>query len=935
MLQGSRVARHCWHHFDFLSVFAVISIGKVSDHPPDATVEATRWEFTGGQKIFGRYTLVKILGQGGMGVVWLARDEELERDVALKFLPQAVMHDRALLDDLKRETRRSLELTHKNIVRIYDFEHDERIACISMEYVDGETLSNLRAEKEQRVFEPNEVAAWTSQLCEALDYAHNHARVIHRDLKPANLIVNRRGELKVSDFGIARSLSDTVSRLTAEQGCSGTLVYMSPQQLEGKRGTHLDDIYSLGATLYDLLTSKPPFYSGNIDRQIRERVPQSMAERRKDLNIEPASVPAIWEQVVAACLQKDPAKRPQSAMDVAHRLQLSALPIPVTSAVPSKLILWAGAAVLICLIGFGGWYFAKSKALTKTAAVGTNTFTQAAATTEKSIAVLPFENLSEEKANEFFADGVQDEILTDLARIADLKVISRTSVMQYRSGVARNLREIGQQLGVAHVVEGTVQRSGNRVRVNAQLIDARTDKQIWGQVYDRDLADVFAIQSEIARTIADQLQATLSPGEEKAIERPPTTDIAAFDLYTRAKNILTAPNQKRSELLQAVDLLNQAVARDPSFFDAYCQLAYAHDDVYNDYVDHTSARLALAEAAIQAAARLRPDAGETHLARARNLYWGYWDYDGALAELKIARRTLPNDFRIPQMTAFIQNRQGHWEEGTRSLKQAIELNPRDLHLRVETALHYTFLRRYADVKSALASTLAVSPNDLNTRIWPTYVEFQEKADTRPLHQMLDLIRATNPAGMRDISEWSLACALAERDATATKEALDTHSENWISLGHEVFFTRLLVEGLIARMRKDESKAQSAFVAARAEQQKVVEAQPNNGPALGVLGLIDAYLGRKQEALREGRRAVELVRAEKDVSVGVWAVTNLAMIATGVGEKDLACEQLESIIRLPSSLSYGGLTLFPWWDPLRGDPRFEKLVEEAKQPVARK
>ena len=286
----------------------------MSDNSPGAAVEATEWEFTGGQKIFGRYTLVRILGQGGMGVVWLARDEELERDVALKFLPQAMVHDRTLLDNLKRETRRSLELTHKNIVRIYHFEHDERMACISMEYVDGETLSNLRAEKEQGVFEPNDLSPWTSQLCEALDYAHNYARVIHRDLKPANLMVNRRGELKVSDFGIARSLSDTVSRLTAEQGRSGTLVYMSPQQLEGKHGTHLDDIYSLGATLYDLLTRKPPFYSGNIDRQIHERVPPSMSERRKDLNIEPASVPAAWEDVVAACLEKDPAKRDRKSV---------------------------------------------------------------------------------------------------------------------------------------------------------------------------------------------------------------------------------------------------------------------------------------------------------------------------------------------------------------------------------------------------------------------------------------------------------------------------------------------------------------------------------------------------------------------------------------------------------------------------------------------
>src|ERR1043166_344621 len=259
----------------------------------------TALDTTGGQVVFGRYQLLKVLGRGGMGIVWLARDEELERDVALKFLPDLMIQERALLDQLKRETKRCLELTHPHIVRIYDFVHDERSGCISMEYVDGETLSNLRAEKEQKVFEPHELAGWIAQLCDALDYAHNHAKVIHRDLKPSNLMVNQRGDLKVADFGIARSLADSASRLTAEQGRSGTLVYMSPQQLNGERSTHVDDIYSLGATIYELLTSKPPFYSGNIDRQICERIAPSMTERRKELHIEPASVPQIWEKVVA------------------------------------------------------------------------------------------------------------------------------------------------------------------------------------------------------------------------------------------------------------------------------------------------------------------------------------------------------------------------------------------------------------------------------------------------------------------------------------------------------------------------------------------------------------------------------------------------------------------------------------------------------------
>src|SRR5206468_924536 len=292
---------------------------------------------------------------------------------------------------------------------------------------------------------------------------------------------------------------------------------------------------------------------------------------------------------------------------------------------------WAEAAAALLVLGaiVGGTFFYLRRPTASALPV-----------LDKSIAVLPFENRSRDPDNAFFTDGVQDEILTDLARIADLKVISRASVMQYKSGVARNLRKIGQQLGVAHVVEGSLQRVGNRVRVNAQLIDARTDRHLWGETYDRDLSDVFAIQSEIAKAIAEQLHAKLSPREENAIERPPTSDITAFDLYTRANNLLLTSfgSAALAKLLQAADLLNQAVARDPLFFQAYCQLAHAHGLLYFFGLDHTPARLALMEAAVQAAFRLRPDAGEAHLARAENLYFGYLDYEGALAELELARR---------------------------------------------------------------------------------------------------------------------------------------------------------------------------------------------------------------------------------------------------------------------------------------------------------
>jgi Protein kinase domain/PEGA domain len=289
----------------------------------DKALDATTRDFANGQKVFNRYTLIKTLGRGGMGVVWLARDEELERNVALKFLPELIVHDRAVLGDMKRETRRSLDLTHKNIVRIYDFVHSDQSGCISMEYVDGDTLSNLRADKPHKVFEAHDLKDWTSQLCDALDYAHTHARIIHRDLKPANLMVNTRGDLKVSDFGISRSLSDSVSMLTMEQGRSGTLVFMSPQQLDGETGSPLDDVYSFGATVYELLTSKPPFSSGNVDRQIREKIPPPMMARRKELEIEGEPIDETWEKVVASCLAKDPARRPQSFAEIAQKLEIA------------------------------------------------------------------------------------------------------------------------------------------------------------------------------------------------------------------------------------------------------------------------------------------------------------------------------------------------------------------------------------------------------------------------------------------------------------------------------------------------------------------------------------------------------------------------------------------------------------------------------------
>jgi len=883
---------------------------------------ATSCEFANGQKVFGRFTLVKILGRGGMGIVWLARDEELERNVALKFLPDLMIQDHAVFDQLKRETKRCLELTHPHIVRIHDFVHDEGSGCISMEYIDGETLSNLRAEKEQKVFEPDEIATWTNQLCDALDYAHNHAKVIHRDLKPGNLMVNQRGDLKVSDFGIARSLGDSVSRLTMEQGRSGTLVYMSPQQLGGERGTHLDDIYSLGASIYELLTSKPPFYSGNIDRQIRERVAPSMTERRKELDIEPALVPQVWEDAVAACLAKDPSGRPQSAAEVAQRLQL-AQPQARTRSAPGKSLnrkaLLVGSFAFLAVLALAGFYFGVLKLQPKLVSL-------AAAIPEKSIAVLPFENLSADPENAFFADGVQDEILTDLAKIADLKVISRTSVMQYKTNPKRNLREIANALGVTHVVEGSVQRTGNRVRMRAQLIDARTDMHLWAEQYDRDLADVFAIQSEIAKRIADQLQAKISPSERAAIEKAPTTDLAAFDLYVRARTLLASSTYTggKQNRLEAARLFDQAIRQDPTFFLAYCQLARVHSEIYLLGMDHTPARLALAETALRGAQRLRRDAPETHLTLAYYLYCGYLDYDRAGQELEIAKQALPNEPLVFELVGYIDRRRGRWEDSTRNLGHALELDPLNFDFLQQVALGYWKLRDFPRVAATLDRALMLKPNDAGVREKRAAVELDWRANTKPLHKTLEAITTEKPALAISLADDLFDLALCERDYAAADRALATMSSE--GGGLEGFsFPKTWYQGLAARGRNDIAAARNAFSQAYAEVDKVVREQPDYAEPLCVLGLIDAGLGRKEEAIREGLHAVELLPVTKDAINGALLIEYLAVIYAWTGEKDRALEQLGVVTRIPSDVNYGQLKLHPYWDPLRRDPRFEKIV----------
>jgi TolB-like protein/tRNA A-37 threonylcarbamoyl transferase component Bud32/Flp pilus assembly protein TadD len=865
----------------------------------------------------GDYELLEEVGRGGQGVVFRARQKSLNRTVALKVISLGQWASKAHLKRFRLEAEAAAKLEHPGIVPIHEVGERDGSCYFSMKFVEGGQLDEVARREPIPIRRAAELIA---KVARTVHYAHQHG-ILHRDIKPGNILLDGKGEPHLTDFGLAR-LVETESTMTRTLDVLGTPSFMAPEQAMGNNAavSSVTDIYGLGAVLYQLLTGQPPFAGGATYETIKLLLDTEPKQPRL-LN---PKIDRDLSTICLKCLEKDPKRRYSSALALAEDLErwLKHEPIQArhTGIVargrkwvqrnPTSALL---AASLIALAAAAGWIVWKSELIRQPLTAG--------------IAVLPFENLSDQREDATaFVDGVQDDILTKLARIADLKVISRTSVMEYRD--RRNVRQIGNDLRVSHVLEGSVRRIGTRFHMNAQLIDTRTDTHLWVEQYDRDLNDLFAIQSEIAQKIAGQLHAKISPAEKLAIERKPTGDLVAFELYSRAIGLTpTFRGGTAASGQQAIDLLNEAVARDPSFLEAYCALALAHDQLYFFNLDHTPARLALAEAAIQEAFRIRPNAGEPHLARAQHLYNGYLDYEGALAELEIARRSLPNDSRIFFLRGLIQRRQGRWEESIRSFERALELDPRNVNTLDNIGDSYGALRRYAEQKSKLDRILAIEPNDVPAKVGRALVELNWKADIRPLHRLIDEIRVTNPAAVPNIAGFWLSCALVERDPAAAKDALLASDESRLGVD-AVLFPRAFVEGDIARMANDEHKAQLAFTAARAEQEKIVLAQPDYGPAWCVLGVIDAALGRKEDALREGRRAVELLPVERESVNGLHMIEYLAMIAAWVGEKDLACDQLATAVRYPgsgSAFSYGELKLMPDWDPLRGDPRFEKIV----------
>jgi TolB-like protein/tRNA A-37 threonylcarbamoyl transferase component Bud32/Flp pilus assembly protein TadD len=873
----------------------------------------------------GHYEILEEIGRGGMGVIYRARQQHSRRIVAVKRILAHQVNSHETLVRFRREAEAAAALDYPNILPIYEVsESEDGLPFFSMKYATG---GSLRAAAPALRTEPRECVRVMAKVARAIAYAHGKG-ILHRDLQPGNILLDGNGEPMVSDFGLAKWLDEN-SDLTRTLTTLGTPGYIAPEQAECRAGelTSAADIYSLGAILFHLLAGRPPFVGANVFSVIHQAA-ETSAPR---LRLLVPSLDRDLETIVACCLEFDPTARYQSAGALAEDLERWLRHEPIRARRvgvftrgrkwvrrnPTTTVLVVSLVALAAIVAGILW---KSESPLPVPA---------------GIAVLPFENLSADSENAFFADAVQDEILNDLAKIADLKVISRTSVMQYKSGAKRNLRQIANELGVAHVVEGSVQRAANRVRVTAQLIDARTDTHVWVEGYDRPLDDVFAIQRDIANAIAAQLHAKLSPAEKAAIEQPPTTNLIAYDRYLRAKKLGSVPTARiPGDMREIIRLLDQAVAYDPTFLLAYCSLAGAHAYVYHLGVDHSPARVALAKKARDAALGLGPDRAEPHLAAAEVAFHCDLDYETALAEVAIAQRGLPNDASVFSLPAYIARRQGHWEQCARNLERAVELDPRNLWLLNDTAWTYQFFRRFPEATAAWDRVLAVAPGDPAMRVSRALVDLESRADTQPGHEIIKRIVTEDPSAVDAIAEQWLYLALCRRDAAETASALASLPPEGI-VRRDLRMPRSFFVGLAARAGSDATAAETAFTAARVEMEKIMREQPDYAQALSVLGMSDAALGHKEDAIREGRRAVELLSVTKDAMAGRAMLTNLAIIYAWTGEKDLALKQLEDLLPNYGLLSYGQLRLHPFWDPLRGDPRFETIIKEAKKPVALK
>src|SRR5436309_5216608 len=783
--------------------------GRCDDAPlPDRKKAARPAKMLGD---FGDYELLEEIGRGGQGVVYRAHQKSLNRTVALKVIGLGYWATEAHLKRFRREAEAAASLDHTGIVPIYEVGEREGSCYFSMKLVEGGQLDDVAKRESMPIRRAVELIA---KVARTVHYAHEHG-ILHRDIKPGNILLDAKGEPHLTDFGLAR-LVESESSVTQTLDVLGTPSYMAPEQAVGNNAavSSVTDIYGLGAVLYQLLTGQPPFAGGATYETIKLLLD---TEPRHPRLLNP-KIDRDLSTICLKCLEKDPKRRYSSALALAEDLERWLRHEPIQARHtgvfarggkwvrrnPTSALLVAS---LLGLAAAASWIVWKSELIRQPPTTG--------------IAVLPFENLGDEKEHTAFADGVQDDILTKLAKIADLKVISRTSVMEYRG--KRNVRQIGDALRVSHVLEGSARRSGDRIHLNAQLIDTRTDTHVWAEEYDRDLNDLFAVQAEIAKKVAQHLHTKLSASEKASVEERPTQDLVAYDFYVRAVSMIynaqvpftssgcgncpaseedsSSNNSTRSNLPEAVDLLNKAVARDPNFFLAYCQLAFAHDLIGN-----TPARLALAKAAIDSAFRLRPDSGEAHLALAWHVFWGYSDYDRARAELALAQQSLPNNPQVYELAGSMDRSQRRWVDAIHNLERACELDPRNLPYLINFGSTYLWLHDYDQHAKVMDRIVALHPERRPGWIFRASVEVYRRADTGPWRAAIERILTNEPGSEQDpfVAGQRYTLALYDRDwdAAGRVAALLSQKNSLVSsfprqLGRDFWV------GVVARLTGDE------------------------------------------------------------------------------------------------------------------------------------
>jgi serine/threonine protein kinase/Flp pilus assembly protein TadD len=882
---------------------------------------------------FGDYELLEEIGRGGQGVVYRAHQKSLNRTVALKVIGLGSWATETHLKRFRREAEAAASLNHPGIVPIHEVGERDGACYFSMGLVEGEQLDAIlksatadSSRGERGPMPIRRAVELIAKVARTVHYAHEHG-ILHRDIKPGNILLDQYGEPHLTDFGLAR-LVEAESTVTGTLEVLGTPSYMAPEQAAGET-TKLGkatDVYGLGAVLYQLLTGHPPFAGGTTYETIKLLLE---TEPRQPRLLNPKADRDL-STICLKCLEKDPKRRYSSALALAKDLEHWLKHEPI-QAKPSGFFTHArkwvrrnpSTTVLVTLlIAF---------------AIGLSVTVwnrKPAVLISKSIAVLPFENLSPHPDSAYLADGIQEEILTRLANIADLRVISRTSTRHYQSK-PRNLGEIGKQLGVANVLEGSVQKIADQVRVNVRLVNAQTDSHLWADTYDRKLTDIFGIESEISKRIAHSLQVKLSGREEQALELKPTNNPEAYDAYLRglsfeALNYSTAYSPGR--LGKVATLFEQAVRLDPNFAVAWAQLSRAHARLYFNEV--APATRDDAKRALENAQKLEPNAPETLLASGYFQYWVLRDYGTAKTTFGRVSKMLPGSSEVSHALALVNRREGHWGESIACFEQTLSLDPRNVELLMNSAETYAMARQFQAALKLYDRVLDITPNDLDVMRAKASI-YEGQGNLQEAAKLLTEVNAQTPSDRAfgtKITQLQLERNYNEAIQLLQVRLTQFHYDSEQLKGYDQ--VRL---AFFQHFAGDTAGAQDTAEQARKTLEQFYRNHPDNGTPASVLSQAYALIGEKDSALKLAEHAITLLPRAKDAVSGPGLEENLAATQTLVGENSRAISTLAQLLQtfywsryFPPPITPALLRLDPLWDPLRGDPAFQKLCE-GKQP----